>query len=114
MTLNESRGDAIRADLQRKTAAVLDTVRTLGMSTPNTSGLPIIELPLDDGDDIDLVGEFLFERGIYVTLAAYPLVPRNQVGFRVQVTAANTDQEVADLCAALAELATKFRMRDAA
>ena len=67
-----------------------------------------------EADDIDLVGDFLFERGIYVTLAAYPLVPRNQVGFRVQVTAANTDEEVADLCAALAELSTKFRMRDAA
>jgi hypothetical protein len=36
------------------------------------------------------------------------------VGFRIQVTAANTDEEVADLCAALAELSTRFRMRDAA
>ena len=114
MTLNETRGDAIRSDLQRKTGVVLDTVRALGMSTPNTSGLPIIELPLDDADDIDLVGDFLFERGIYVTLAAYPLVPRSEVGFRIQVTAANTDEEVADLCAALAELSTRFRMRDAA
>jgi 8-amino-7-oxononanoate synthase len=114
MALNETRGDAIRSSLARKTAVVLDTVRALGMSTPNTSGLPIIELPLEDADDIDLVGDFLFERGIYVTLAAYPLVPRNQVGFRVQVTAANTDEEVADLCAALAELSTRFRMRDAA
>ena len=114
MTLNETRGDAIRTDLQRKTGVVLDTVRALGMSTPNTSGLPIIELPLDDADDIDLVGDFLFDRGIYVTLAAYPLVPRSEVGFRIQVTAANTDEEVADLCAALAELSTRFRMRDAA
>ena len=114
MTVNESRGDAIRTDLQRKTGVVLDTVRDLGMSTPNTSGLPIIELPLENADDIDAVGDFLFERGIYVTLAAYPLVPRNQVGFRVQVTAANTDEEIADLCAGLTELSTRFRMRDAA
>jgi 8-amino-7-oxononanoate synthase len=114
MTLNQTRGDAIRTDLQRKTGVVLDTVRALGMSTPNTSGLPIIELPLGDADDIDAVGDFLFERGIYVTLAAYPLVPRGEVGFRIQVTAANTDAEVTDLCAALAELSTRFRMRDAA
>ena len=114
LTLNEHRGDAIRSDLHRKTAVVLDTIRALGLSTLNTSGLPIIELPLDNPDDIDLVGEFLFDRGVYVTLAAYPLVPRSQVGFRVQVTAANTDEEVADLCAALAELSTRFRMRDAA
>ena len=114
MTVNETRGDAIRTDLQRKTGIVLDTVRALGLNTPNTSGLPIIELPLDDADDIDAVGEFLFERGLYVTLAAYPLVPRDQVGFRVQVTAANTDAEVADLCAGLTELSTRFRMRNAA
>lgn len=114
MTVNESRGEAIRTDLQRKTGVVLETVRDLGMSTPNTSGLPIIELPLENADDIDAVGDFLFQRGIYVTLAAYPLVPRNQVGFRVQVTAANTDEEIADLCAGLTELSTRFQMRDAA
>lgn len=114
LTLNDQRGDAIRTSLHRKTAVVLDTVRALGMGTLNTSGLPIIELPLDDPDDIDLVGDFLFDRGIYVTLAAYPLVPRSQVGFRVQVTAANTDEQVADLCAALVDLSSRFRMRDAA
>ncbi len=114
LTVNEVRGDAIRADLHRKTAVVLETVRALGLCTPNTSGLPIIELPLEKADDIDAVGDFLFERGLYVTLAAYPLVPPNQVGFRVQVTAANTDEEVADLCAGLTELAIRFRMRNAA
>jgi 8-amino-7-oxononanoate synthase len=40
-----------------------------------------------------------------VTLAAYPLVPRDEVGFRVQLTAANTDAEVDTLIAALEELA---------
>ena len=29
-----------------------------------------------------------------MTLAAYPLVPKDEVGFRVQLTAANTDAEV--------------------
>jgi 7-keto-8-aminopelargonate synthetase-like enzyme len=110
MEVNESRGEAIRADLHRKTKRVLDTVARLGMFTPNQSGLPIIELPLADADDIDLVGQFLFDRGIYVTLAAYPLVPRNQVGFRVQVTAANSDQEITHLCDVLGEVRARFDM----
>ena len=55
--------------------------------------------------DIGEVGRLLFDRGIYVTLAAYPLVPRNEVGFRVQVTAANTDAEIDRLIEALGELA---------
>ena len=41
-----------------------------------------------------------------MTLAAYPLVPRDQVGFRVQVTAANTDEEIDQLNAVLTELAS--------
>ena len=36
----------------------------------------------------------LFDRGIYVTMAVYPLVPRAEVGFRLQLTAANTDEQV--------------------
>jgi 8-amino-7-oxononanoate synthase len=114
LQVNDERGDAIRADLHRKTTRVLDTVAALGLSTPNTSGFPIIELPLANPDDIDFVGDFLFDRGIYVTLAAYPLVPRNQVGFRIQTTAANTDEEIDQLCAVLGELVQRFDMQPAA
>ena len=46
------------------------------MHTPNASGLPIVEIPLADADDLDAVGRLLWDAGIYVTLAAYPLVPR--------------------------------------
>ncbi len=56
-------------------------------------------------------GEFLFDRGIYVTLAAYPLVPRKEVGFRIQITAANGDDEIEELCAVLRELAGRFDLR---
>ena len=57
--------------------------------------------------DLDEVGRLLFDRGIYVTLAAYPLVPRNEVGIRVQVTAANGDAEVDRLILALTDLADR-------
>jgi 8-amino-7-oxononanoate synthase len=57
------------------------------------------------------VGRFLFDRGVYVTLAAYPLVPKHEVGFRVQVTAANTDAEVEHLTSVIAELAAAGRLR---
>jgi 8-amino-7-oxononanoate synthase len=106
--VNATRGEAIREDLFAKTSRVLDCVHDLGLRTPNRSGLPIIELPLRQAEDIDAVGEFLFDRGIYVTLAAYPLVPRKEVGFRIQVTAANGDDEIEELCTVLAELAGRF------
>ncbi|HEX4789124.1 MAG TPA: pyridoxal phosphate-dependent aminotransferase family protein [Actinospica sp.] len=107
--VNETRGDAIRADLYRKTKRVLDQVRALRLDCPNTSGFPVIEIPLKSDADLEDVAAQLWKRGIYVTLAAYPLVPRNQAGFRVQVTAANTDSEIDELNAALVELGPLLR-----
>ncbi|HTV10637.1 MAG TPA: pyridoxal phosphate-dependent aminotransferase family protein [Acidimicrobiales bacterium] len=112
--VNEAEGDAIRASLRHKARAVLDQIARLGLRTLNTSGFPVIELPLGHADDIDAVGRFLFERGIYVTLAPYPLVPRAQVGFRIQVTAANDDEQVEHLNDVLAELAERFEMQRSA
>jgi 7-keto-8-aminopelargonate synthetase-like enzyme len=109
--VNDAEGDHIRSDLYEKTARVLDRIRELGLMTLNRSGLPIIELPIGEGDEIDKVGRFLFDRGIYVTLAAYPLVPKSQVGFRIQLTAANSDDEVARLNEVLGDVASQFRMQ---
>jgi 8-amino-7-oxononanoate synthase len=113
LDVNERRGDAIRASLWRKTATVLEQLDRLGVHTPNRSGFPIIEVPLARHTDIDAVGRFLFDNGIYVTLAAYPLVPRDEVGFRVQLTAANTDAEVEQLLDVLGRLANRFDLQPA-
>ena len=85
----------------------------LGVHTPNRSGFPVIEVPLARHELIGDVGRFPFDRGIDVTLAAYPLVPRSEVGFRVQVTAANTDAEIEHLNRTLAELADRFPLQQA-
>jgi len=111
--VNEAQGDQIRRSLADKTRRVLDQIGRLGLKTLNTSGYPIIEIPLSRPDDIDAVGRFLFERGIYVTLAAYPLVPKSQVGFRVQVTAANEDSEIEQLNQVLTELSERFDLQHA-
>ena len=108
--VNRTRGEEIRGDLWKKTARVLDHVRSLGVQTPNRSGFPIIELPLASGADIDAVAELLWKRGIYVTLAAYPLVPRDQAGFRIQVTAANTFEEIDQLNQTITDLAPLLRV----
>ena len=113
LDVNDRRGEAIRASLWRKTAAVLDYLDRLGVHTPNRSGFPIIEVPLARDADIDAVGRFLFDNGIYVTLAAYPLVPRSEVGFRIQMTAANTDAEVEQLLDVLGRLANIFDLQPA-
>ena len=111
--VNEARGDAIRLDLWRKTDQVLQCLDRLGVHTPNRSGFPIIEIPLARHEDINAAGRFLFEHGVYVTLAAYPLVPKSEVGFRIQMTAANSQAEIEQLVDVLGKLANAFDLRPA-
>jgi 8-amino-7-oxononanoate synthase len=111
LSVNASRGDELRAMLYGKTRRVLDHLEKLGAATLNRSGFPIVEVPLADPDDLDRVGAWLFERGIYATLAFYPGVPREEVGFRLQLTAANTTEEVDELLAALDRLADVVPLR---
>ncbi|MGC4945609.1 aminotransferase class I/II-fold pyridoxal phosphate-dependent enzyme [Streptomyces sp. DT224] len=111
LEVNDRRGDAIRADIHRKTATVLDHVHGLGLDTPNADGLPIVEIMLDDPADLDAVALSLWGSGIYVTLAAYPLVPRDRVGFRIQITALNSEDDIATLCEALTRLSKQFALR---
>jgi 8-amino-7-oxononanoate synthase len=111
LKVNAARGDALRQRVHGMTWRVLDALARLGIVTPNTSGYPIVEIPLANPEEIDEVGQYLFDHGIYVTMAAYPLVPRNEVGFRVQVTAANTDEQITRLISTLEELTERFQMR---
>ena len=86
----------------------------MGIRTPNTSGFPIVEVPLANHEEIDDVGRYLFEHGQYATMAAYPLVPKNEVGFRIQVTAANTDEQIEDLIEVLGSLHDHFLLEQGA
>jgi 7-keto-8-aminopelargonate synthetase-like enzyme len=114
LEINAARGDRLRARIHAGTRRILDHLAGLGAATRNTTAFPIIEVPLADADDLDLAGRFLFDHGIYVTLAFYPGVPRDEVGFRLQVTAANTDEEVDRLLEVLDELAATIPLRNAA
>jgi len=113
LDVNETRGDAMRAELWRLTDRVLQALDRIGVHTPNRSGFPIIEIPLRDHRRIAEVGQMLFDRGVYVTLAAYPLVPKHEVGFRLQVTAANTDAEIDTAIEAIEELAARGELCEA-
>ena len=59
-------------------------------------------------------GRYLFDHGIYVTMAAYPLVPRDKVGFRIQMTAANDDEQIEELISVLTSLKERFQLHQVA
>jgi 8-amino-7-oxononanoate synthase len=114
LQVNAARGDQLRARIHAGTRRILDHLAGLGAATRNRSAFPIVEVPLADAGNLDLAGRFLFDRGIYATLAFYPGVPRDEVGFRLQVTAANTAEELDRLLAVLDELAAAIPLRSAA
>ena len=88
-------------------ARVVRVPRASSASRPRTTpGFPIIEVPLARSPQ-DRRG-----RRSCCSIAAstsrwrhIPLVPKDEVGFRIQLTAANTDAEVDTLLAAIEELA---------
>jgi 8-amino-7-oxononanoate synthase len=108
LAANADRGDRLRARLYASTWRILDHLAGLGVSPGNVTGFPLIEVPLRDPALLQPVGRALLDRGIYPTLAPYPGVPRDEVGFRLQVTAANTDAEIDHLLATLTWLQKDF------
>jgi 8-amino-7-oxononanoate synthase len=114
LQVNRSRGDVNRLRLWRLTHQLLDGLHEVGIKSPNTSGFPIVEVPLANHEEIDEVGRYLFEHGQYVTMAAYPLVPKDEVGFRIQTTAANTEEQVDELLGVLVGLKKRFQLQQVA
>ncbi len=111
MDVNAIRGEQMRADLYRMSKRLLDHIRALGVVTLNTDDTPIIELPISTDHDLVDVSHELWRRRLFVTLAPYPGVPKDQVGFRIQVTAAHTDEQVEHLVSALTDLAKDGTLR---
>jgi 8-amino-7-oxononanoate synthase len=111
LDVNESKGDQLRADLYRMSKRLLDHVRNLGMVTLNTDDTPIIELPIAADRDLVEISHELWRRRLFVTLAPYPGVPKDKVGFRIQVTAAHTDEHVEHLIDALTKFAADGILR---
>ena len=111
LEVNRTRGDAYRLHLWNLTHRLLNGLHEIGIKTPNHSGFPLVEIPLAHNEEIDEVGRYLFDHGQYATMAAYPLVPKDEVGFRVQVTAAHTEEQVDDLLRVLANLKERFQLQ---
>ena len=114
LAVNDVRGDALRADLYGKSRRVLDHLAALGVQTPNRSGFPVIQVPLRNAGDLPSVARWLLDRGVYLTLTPYPGVPATEVGFRIQLTAAHTADQIDQLLDALTGLAPALRPRETA
>ena len=111
LRVNRERGDQIRQVLHDRTKRIGHDRRALtrcgqrvrAADHPGPAGHP---------DRVSEAGDMLFERGLDVTMCPYPIVPRREAGFRLQITAANGEEHVDRLVSALHELQDLFRRRE--
>jgi hypothetical protein len=109
--INDARGDQLRAVLYARTRRVLDHLDKLGAATLNTSGFP------DRGGAAGRPRPAATGRPLPTgprRLRHARLLPRGarqEIGFRLQLTAANTNEEVTELLAVLDLLADTIPLR---
>src|SRR5947209_20019979 len=111
--MNDRTCERLRLALQQRSRRVLDAVESLGISTPNRTGHPLVHLPVRRAGELEQVGHELLRLGVFATLAAEPLVPQDDVGVRLQLTSAHTEEQVERLLRALGEMTWRFRLASA-
>jgi 8-amino-7-oxononanoate synthase len=110
LAVNERRGDALRLELHDMTAQVLAALGALGIRTRNTNAYPVIQIPLAEPAEIEPIGRFLFECGVFATLVRMSAEPHDEVGLRIQLTSANTEHQVSHLIDVLGATVERFRL----
>ncbi len=101
LELNDRDGDAWRDRLYEYTAAIIEGYRQRGIATDNDNRFPIVSAYVGSAENVIRGGQLLFDEGIYLTLQAYPLVPRDKGVLRATPTVANTWEQVEHLLAAM-------------
>lgn len=104
LAFNERHGDDVRRNLHRLTRNALHGLRELGFHIDNNTGFPILSAWVGDTDHLIQAARILWENGILITLAPYPMVRKGDETLRVTVTAANTDEDVKCLIAAFGKI----------
>jgi len=113
LALNQRKGDEVRRTLYRLTRNALDGLRALGFHIDNTSGFPILSVWVGDTDHLIHAARILWDKGILITLAPYPMVRKGDEALRITVTAANTDEDIERLLQAFGQIRDYFDDRGA-
>lgn len=101
LAVNAERGDDLRSHLHRLTARAIDGARERGWPVDNPLAFPVINLVTGGVERTVAASKVMWEHGILFTPSVFPAAPLDRGGFRISFTAANTDDDVDRLLAAL-------------
>lgn len=100
LEISVGRGDQIRNQLWQVTNQTVRGLTELGFTVLNKTGFPIVSVHVGNTPDLVTTANMLFDEGILVTVAPYPMVKEGEECHRITLTSANTQEEVDRLLAA--------------
>jgi 8-amino-7-oxononanoate synthase len=100
LEINEKRGDQYRKKLWGLTNRAILGLRKLGFTVLNKTGFPIVLVHIGNTEDLIKTANMLYDDGILVTAAPYPMVKKGEEAHRLTFTSANTEEEIDSLLAA--------------
>jgi 8-amino-7-oxononanoate synthase len=104
LAVNESRGDSLRKKLYRLTHRAIKGLRDLGFYIDNDTNFPIVSVWIGDTEHLVKASQILWDNGILITLAPYPMVRRGDETLRITITASNEEDEVDNLISAFSQI----------
>ncbi len=101
LVVNAERGDGLRRHLHRLTTRTIDGARERAWTVDNPLAFPVINLVTGGVEQTIAASQVMWDHGILFTPSVFPAAPIDRGGFRISFTAANTDDDVDRLLAAL-------------
>lgn len=104
MDFNDREGETRRKNLRSLVSQFKAGLTTLSFEHWNVEGQPVIYLPVGDIEQFMAAAKFMDDRGFIAGLRAYPLVAKNQCGFRFAITALHNENQIDSILNALSDL----------
>jgi 7-keto-8-aminopelargonate synthetase-like enzyme len=107
LQLNQREGERWRSQIHQLTHRLIQGARQLGYEVINDNDFPIVCVVVGKTPDVIQACKILWEYGILITPALYPIVPKDKGLLRFSITAANTEEEIDRSLDALAAVRTR-------
>lgn len=94
LKLNRREGDEWRQQVYKLTYKLVTEAKAMGFEVVNDNFFPIVGVVIGKTNDVVAACKILWDYGILITPALFPIVPMARGRLRFSITAANTEEEI--------------------
>ena len=102
LKLNRNEGEAWRKQIYQLTYQLVTEAKAMGFTVVNDNYFPIVGIVIGTTQNVIAACNILWNHGILITPALFPIVPMDQGMLRFSITAANTEEHINQSLASLA------------